>query len=161
RGVACARGPAVRLARLPAGATRVHDRIPAAPEPDHHGRPPTKLKPTHHGPPCLFRRVDPITSPLYCAAVRSGDVVGGRVRMERLGGCGGMGSVWRALDLETGRVVAFKLLHGHDARDTVRFLREGQLIAGLHHPGIVRYVADGQISDTERFLVMEWLEGQT
>lgn len=93
--------------------------------------------------------------------MRSGDVVGGRFRVESLAGSGGMGSVWRALDKETGHKVALKLLHGRDPRDTARFIREAQVIAGLAHPGIVAYVADGQISETERYLVMEWLEGES
>lgn len=101
------------------------------------------------------------TSPLYSAPVRSGDVVGGRFRVESLAGSGGMGSVWRAIDQETGRRVALKLLHGRDPRDTARFVREAQLIAGLAHPGIVGHVADGQITETERYLVMEWLEGES
>ncbi len=41
-----------------------------------------------------------------------------------------------------------------------RFEREGMLLSELHHPGIVRYVARGQTPDGERFLVMEWLEGE-
>jgi serine/threonine protein kinase len=93
--------------------------------------------------------------------VRSGDVVGGRFRVESLAGSGGMGSVWRALDQQTGRRVALKLLHGRDPRDTARFIREAQVIAGLAHPGIVGHVADGQISDSERYLVMEWLDGES
>jgi serine/threonine protein kinase/tetratricopeptide (TPR) repeat protein len=101
------------------------------------------------------------TLPLYFATVRSGDLVGGRFRIESLAGSGGMGSVWRAHDQETGRRVALKLLHGRDPRDTARFVREAQLIAGLDHPGIVRYVADGQIGEGERFLVMEWLDGES
>jgi serine/threonine protein kinase len=93
--------------------------------------------------------------------VRSGDLVGGRFRIESLAGSGGMGSVWRALDQESGQRVALKLLHGRDPRDTARFIREAQLIAGLAHPGIVGYVADGQISEAERYLVMEWLDGES
>ncbi len=72
-----------------------------------------------------------------------------------------MGSVWKAIDQQTGALVALKLLHGRDPRDAARFVREAQVIAGLEHPAIVRFVADGQLSDTERFLVMEWLEGES
>ena len=72
-----------------------------------------------------------------------------------------MGSVWKAVDQQTGAFVALKLLHGRDPRDAARFVREAQVIAGIAHPGVVRYVADGQLSDSERFLVMEWLEGES
>ncbi len=101
------------------------------------------------------------TLPLYFAAVRSGDLVGGRFRIESLAGSGGMGSVWRTHDQETGRTVALKLLHGRDPRDAARFIREAQLIAGLAHHGIVGFVSDGQLDGGERYLVMEWLEGES
>ncbi|MFO0587349.1 MAG: serine/threonine-protein kinase [Polyangiaceae bacterium] len=93
--------------------------------------------------------------------MRSGDRIGGRFRIESLAGSGGMGSVWRALDLESGRTVALKLLHGRDPRDAARFVREAQLIANLNHHGIVGYVADGTLDSGERYLVMEWLEGES
>ncbi len=101
------------------------------------------------------------TLPLYFAAVRSGDLVGGRFRIESLAGSGGMGSVWKTHDQETGRTVALKLLHGRDPRDAARFIREAQLIAGLAHHGIVGFVSDGQLDSGERYLVMEWLEGES
>ena len=72
-----------------------------------------------------------------------------------------MGSVWRALDEESGRPVALKLLHGRDPRDAARFVREAQLIANLAHHGIVGFVADGTLDSGERYLVMEWLEGES
>lgn len=98
---------------------------------------------------------------LYCRAVRTGDVVGGRFRIESLAGTGGMGSVWKAFDQDMHVPVALKLLHGRDPRDLARFLREAELIAGLAHPGIVRYVSDGKTPENERYLVMEWLEGES
>jgi serine/threonine protein kinase/tetratricopeptide (TPR) repeat protein len=101
------------------------------------------------------------TLPLYFRAVRSGDLVSGRFRIESLAGSGGMGSVWRAYDQEGRRTVALKLLHGRDPRDAARFIREAQLIAGLAHHGIVGFVADGQLDGGERYLVMEWLEGES
>ncbi|MEZ4295849.1 MAG: serine/threonine-protein kinase [Polyangiaceae bacterium] len=93
--------------------------------------------------------------------MRSGDLVGGRFRIESLAGTGGMGSVWKAIDQETSAVVALKLLHGRDPRDTARFLREAEIIATLAHPAIVRYVADGKSVENDRYLVMEWLEGES
>ncbi|MBK8254229.1 MAG: serine/threonine protein kinase [Polyangiaceae bacterium] len=93
--------------------------------------------------------------------MRTGDVVGGRFRIESLAGTGGMGSVWKAFDQDMHVPVALKLLHGRDPRDVARFLREAELIAGLAHPGIVRYVSDGKTPENERYLVMEWLEGES
>jgi tetratricopeptide (TPR) repeat protein len=71
-----------------------------------------------------------------------------------------MGEVWRALDQATGEPVAVKLLPGHGAEDAARFGREAQILAGLSHPRVVRYVAHGAEDETTPYLVMEWLEGE-
>jgi len=87
-------------------------------------------------------------------------VLAGRYRLDERIGEGGMGSVYRALDLRTGRDVAIKLLRRklcereHSRR---RFAREARAAALLDHPGIVRTLDYG---DEDRpFLVMELLEG--
>jgi serine/threonine protein kinase len=75
-----------------------------------------------------------------------------------------MGTVYRALDRSTGGTVALKLLHSQPS-DTgrtdvaARFGREAQILAGLEHPGIVRYVDHGVAADGAPYLAMEWLEG--
>src|SRR5271157_5318600 len=63
----------------------------------------------------------------------------GHYRIGRLLGQGGMGAVFEAEDLESGRRVALKVL-GHrldspEARS--RFLREGRLAASVNHPNSV------------------------
>jgi hypothetical protein len=56
-----------------------------------------------------------------------------------------MGSVHRARDRATGREVALKLmLRASNAESRERFLREGQLTAGLRHPGIVAVHSAGE-----------------
>ncbi len=92
--------------------------------------------------------------------MREGQIIGGRFAIERLAGSGGMGAVYRARDRATGATVALKLLHGHDGRDNDRFENEASLLARVEHPGIVRYVAHGAAEAGERFLVMEWLDGE-
>ncbi len=77
-----------------------------------------------------------------------------------LAGSGGMGQVWRAVDRTTGDDVAVKVMHGQDAREAQRFVREAQVLAELSHPAIVRYVAHGVTAESELFLAMEWLEGE-
>jgi hypothetical protein len=86
--------------------------------------------------------------------------VGERYELEALAGAGGMGTVHRARDRETGEVVALKRLRGEGA-SLDRFRREIRLLAGLDHPGIVRYVDSGETAEGEPYLVMEWLTGET
>src|SRR5258706_14161447 len=89
-----------------------------------------------------------------------GDLVGDRFAIERLAGAGGMGEVYRALDRASGEVVALKLLGSRaTAEEAARFDLEVTALAGLVHPGIVRYVAHGEARG-RRYLAMEWLEGQ-
>jgi tetratricopeptide (TPR) repeat protein len=71
-----------------------------------------------------------------------------------------MGEVWKALDQATGDAVAVKLLPGGAPEDAARFEREAQILAGLEHPHVVRYVAHGASAEGAPYLVMEWLDGE-
>lgn len=77
-------------------------------------------------------------------------------------GSGGMGVVYRARDSYSGSLVALKLLQGGGQKpeEAERFAREAQLLSELRHPNIVAYVAHGQSPDGQRFLAMEWLDGE-
>jgi eukaryotic-like serine/threonine-protein kinase len=86
-------------------------------------------------------------------------VIAERFEVERLVGTGGMGEVYRAVDRLSGGPVAIKLLHPGLGRDADRFKREGQLLAELNHPRVVRYVAHGVTTIGRPFIAMEWLEG--
>ena len=90
-----------------------------------------------------------------------GDLVAQRFALERLAGTGGMGAVYRAEDRVGGGAVAIKVLHAHAAHDVDRFAREAEVLAGLRHPNIVRYVAHGATADGDRYLAMEWLDGES
>ncbi len=88
-----------------------------------------------------------------------GDVVGGRFAIERLAGSGGMGSVYRARDRQSGNRVALKVMIGNtQAMD--RFAREAEVLRSLSHPGIVGYVASGATEGGAPWMAMEWLEGE-
>ncbi len=76
-------------------------------------------------------------------------------------GAGGMGQVWRANDRRLDREVAVKVLSVAAAAtvDLDRLVaREGQLLAKLSHPGVVRVQDTGQ-DEQHRFLVMELVGG--
>ncbi len=87
-------------------------------------------------------------------------LIGERFEIVRLAGSGGMGEVYCARDRTSGELVALKVLAGGRAAEHARFVREAEVLAGLRHPGIVRYVAHGATDQGRLFLAMEWLEGE-
>jgi len=92
--------------------------------------------------------------------MRPGDLVAERFVVERLAGSGGMGSVFRARDRHEGGSAALKVLHEGVSTEDERFVREARILAELRHPGIVRYLAHGVTLAGERWLALEWLEGE-
>ncbi|WP_437733308.1 protein kinase domain-containing protein [Sorangium sp. So ce1335] len=90
----------------------------------------------------------------------SPQVLAGRFELERIAGSGGMGDVYRARDRQDGALVALKLLRSSEAQLVARFDREARLLAELRHPAIARHVAHGVAEQGQRYLAMEWLEGE-
>lgn len=68
-----------------------------------------------------------------------GEVLGGRYRLERLAGRGGMSRVYAAIDQASGRAVAVKVLRADFAEGSrrERFVREIRLLEGFTHPHIL------------------------
>ncbi len=89
----------------------------------------------------------------------AGRVVDGFELLGELGR-GGMGAVYRARELSSGRLVAFKVAlgEGQSAERLARLEREGQLAASLNHPGIVRIHAAGHHRGIP-YLAYELVEG--
>jgi len=76
-------------------------------------------------------------------------------------GHGGMGEVWRAVQLSTKHAVALKLISGGAAASEKarrRFEREVELAAGLEHPHIAR-VYDSGLHHGVYFYAMELIDG--
>ncbi len=91
-------------------------------------------------------------------------ILGGKYRIERVLGEGGMGAVYLAENLDIGRKVAIKLLHAKfDAESEVarRFRLEARAAAAIGHPGIVDVLDLGVTDAGEPFIVMERLDGET
>jgi eukaryotic-like serine/threonine-protein kinase len=90
-------------------------------------------------------------------------IVDGRYRVLRRIGSGGMAEVYCAEDLQLGRKVALKVLHGRFAEDdefVERFRREASSAAGLQHPHVVSVYDRGEWDGTY-YIAMEYLEGRT
>ncbi|MFO0606655.1 MAG: serine/threonine-protein kinase [Polyangiales bacterium] len=99
------------------------------------------------------------------AALHPGDVIAGRYKVVRRLGSGGMGAVFEAENLRTGRRVALKIVHAELAAKPElarRFEREARAAAQLEHPHVVDILDLGD--DAARgiqFLVQEFLEGES
>ncbi len=88
-----------------------------------------------------------------------GAVFAGRYRIETEIGRGGMGTVYRALDVVEKRPVAIKTLLNADTapEKTLRFQREYRAIARLNHPNVIQVYHTGCHQDTV-FYVMELVD---
>ena len=86
----------------------------------------------------------------------------GPYRIVRLLGRGGMGEVYEAEQLETGRRLALKVLRAalRGDEDRARFLREGQLAASISHPHTV-YIFGSEEVGGAPVITMELLPGGT
>src|SRR5215210_4099882 len=94
---------------------------------------------------------------------QQGSLLGGRYRLKRLVGTGGMASVWLAQDERLRRPVAVKVISdtlAADANYLRRFRREARLAAGLSHPNLVMLYDFGGEGDRP-FLAMEYVQGGT
>ena len=86
----------------------------------------------------------------------------GSYQIGRLLGRGGMGEVYDAEHLPSGRRVALKVLSSRlqNAEERARFLREGQLAASISHPHTV-YIFGSEEIDGTPVISMELLPGGT
>jgi len=94
---------------------------------------------------------------------RAGDVIAGKYRLEALLGEGGMGTVWRAINLQLEAPVALKLIRTELDRTSLarRLKQEARAAAKLGHPAIVRVFDVGDSDLGDPYIVMELLNGQT
>ncbi|MFZ5896110.1 MAG: protein kinase domain-containing protein [Myxococcota bacterium] len=95
---------------------------------------------------------------------RPGTLIGGRFRVERALGAGGMGCVVLARNVELEQSVAVKMLLPGLAREgelVVRLLREARAAARLQSDHVVRVFDVTASGDFAPYIVMEYLEGHS
>src|ERR1041384_3714253 len=95
---------------------------------------------------------------------KEGTVVGGRYRLERLVGQGGMGSVWKGRHTTLNRAVAIKFIHPHLASSAdalQRFENEAKAAAKIKSRHAVLVFDHGVTGAGQPYIVMEFLDGES
>src|SRR5437773_751502 len=91
-------------------------------------------------------------------------VVAGSYRVESKLGTGGMGTVWRAIDIRLDRPVALKVVKAelrNNPSFIERFEREARAAAKVRHEGLVEIHAAGEDNELGLlYLALELVEGQ-
>jgi serine/threonine-protein kinase len=104
-----------------------------------------------------------VTQEYGAVNTRVGRTAGGKYKLVRLLGSGGMGEVYEAQHSVIGRRFAIKFLHPHLATNSevvARFQREAQAAGSLENENIAAVVDAGTADDGAPFLVMEYLDGE-
>ncbi len=94
----------------------------------------------------------------------SGQILAQRFRLLHVVGEGGMGVVWAAGELATGRVVALKFLRDTgttDPKTHQRFLREARAAMAVRHPNVATVSEVLETPAGAPFLVMDFLQGES
>jgi eukaryotic-like serine/threonine-protein kinase len=97
-------------------------------------------------------------------SIETGQVIDGKYRVVKLLGQGGMGAVYLAEHMIIGKRVALKVLLGSVAGNetaVARFEREAQAAGRIGNDHILEIFDFGSLSDGARYMVCEFLDGET
>jgi len=98
-------------------------------------------------------------------ADRVGELLGGRYRVLRRLGTGGMGTVYLAEHIHLGRLTAVKLLCpplcAEDPGAEQRFRQEALIVAKVRHPSVAQVYDLDRLPDGRYLLAMEYVAGET
>ncbi len=134
----------------------------AASEPELHGRVASLIRADRDAEGGAFLNREAAAPPAAAVSLEGRRL--GPWQIERLIGSGGMGQVWlaRRTDGLYDGLAAIKLmrLSALDAGANARFAREGQLLGRLSHPNIARLLDAGVTESGERYLVLEYVDGE-
>ncbi len=97
--------------------------------------------------------------------IPAGVVIDARYRIESLVAEGGMGAIYRAVDiLDQNRPVVLKVLEPQIAGDVesrARFIREGGIVSSVHSDRISQLIGSGLWRNSVPYMAMEYVEGKT
>jgi serine/threonine-protein kinase len=102
------------------------------------------------------------SNPQLDGTLPEGSTLGGKYRIERLLGAGGMCFVYEAEHLNLKQALALKVLKPDFAKDptaVARFAQEAQSAAGLRSPNVARVFDVDRLPDGQPFITMELLVG--
>jgi serine/threonine protein kinase len=94
--------------------------------------------------------------------LKIGEVFEEKYKIEEILGSGGIGTVYRAVQLDCQRNVALKILHQYALDDEyqARFIQEAQALSRLSHANVVTVYNLGLSQSGIPYLVMEYVKGQ-
>jgi tRNA A-37 threonylcarbamoyl transferase component Bud32 len=104
-------------------------------------------------------------APHAAGGLAEGQLLADRYELVERLGKGGMGEVWKARHILLQGLRAIKVIKASISRDATfrqRFLKEGQTMMRVKHPGVVEVTdLDETRQNRELFMVMEYLKGRT
>ena len=104
------------------------------------------------------------TEPLDAPQSLVGRSLDGDYRLQEMINLGGMGIIFRADQISTGRTVAVKVLKPSKSGEMnlmQRFEREAEVLAELSHPNIVTLIDSGRDAGGLSYVAMEFVKGAT
>ncbi|RMH40997.1 MAG: serine/threonine protein kinase [Deltaproteobacteria bacterium] len=90
-------------------------------------------------------------------------LIGGKYRLVKRIGEGGMGKVFKVTHAQLGKTFALKIIHSstqQDPKARESFFREARLASSLAHPNIASVVDFGEDDAYGAYMVMEYLDGE-
>lgn len=95
--------------------------------------------------------------------IKPDQIIGRHYKILAQLGAGGMGQVYKALDVNLGREVAIKFLLEAESNVEIRqrFINEGRILATINHRAVISvYASDIDEIENVPFLVMEFIDGK-
>jgi serine/threonine-protein kinase len=89
-----------------------------------------------------------------------GELIGGKLRVVRRIGAGGMGVVYEAMQLHLRRRVAVKVITAGTVEARARFMQEARALAQLPSEHIVQVLDVDTLPDGALYMIMEYLDGR-